>query len=879
MVEYVYKRYAYILQYLEKHPTDISAYRDLLDLCISYDDVTTVKEKVLPMVNSLLVGGTLGEVDKFELHKVSKKCNLFLAPHFFHNYCVYLEWDREPQKRFYSNRYRSLRPIVDALQKLADDKLDLLCVSMPPGVGKALADDTPVLTRNGWKNHGDLVVGDEVIGLDGKFKKVTHVHPKCMLDCLVEFSNGEKIQCHENHEWMLRDRASGGDYKTKETKEWEKRKLHTGAEEGRGHRYVLQLPPRFVEGEQKDLFSPYVLGVWLGDGANNNPRITNDVRDAGIIAKIHTCGYWEKQIYHQKRQPNTLWFDFGFRKELSKYGMCHSRKRTEKHIPEEYLTASIEQRLELLAGLIDTDGCRTGNKYQFSTCDVSLRDSVRDLLHTFGWRVCEITYEPSVSSSGITGRKKTYVLSFTPDRVIPCALERKRNANPPKQNKIALTSITRVEPKQGNCITVEGDGMYLAGKTMIPTHNTTLALFFLTWMGGRMPDKQILGASHNTSFLRGCYDQILRILGNDGEYLYNDVFPKSPLVNTNAKDLRIDLETPKRFETFEFTSVGSGNAGKVRATSLLYCDDLVDGIETALSITQLDKLWMQYTADLRQRKQGDACKELHIATRWSVHDVIGRLEDIYGDDPRSEFVVVPALDADGESNFDYPYGLGFSRKMYEEQRDIMDDISWRTIYMNQPIEREALVFEADKLQRYMELPAEEPDAVISVCDTKDGGQDYFSAPVAYLYGDRVFIADVVYDNSLPEVVLPRITQKYLDHKVMKARFESNSAGGRMAVEVQKALKDKGSKCSIVTKYTTKNKLTKILVNADYVKQHFIFADDSIASKEYREFMSALCSFSHTGKNKHDDAPDSLAMLVDFLTEMTMNTVQIVKRPF
>lgn len=154
---------------------------------------------------------------------------------------------------------------------------------------------------------------------------------------------------------------------------------------------------------------------------------------------------------------------------------------------------------------------------------------------------------------------------------------------------------------------------------------TTIALFFLTWIGGRYPELPMLGGSHSNGFLRGVYNEILRIVDPNGDYLWHEVFPSSPLVNTDAKNMRIDLAYTKRFETFEFSSIGSGNAGKVRAGSLLYCDDLVDGIETAMSRDRLDKLWQQYYTDLRQRKIGN-CKELHIATRWSVNDVIGRLE-------------------------------------------------------------------------------------------------------------------------------------------------------------------------------------------------------------------------------------------------------------
>ena len=217
---------------------------------------------------------------------------------------------------------------------------------------------------------------------------------------------------------------------------------------------------------------------------------------------------------------------------------------------------------------------------------------------------------------------------------------------------------------------------------------TTLAIFYLTWLAGRFPDEPMLTGSHSNSFVRGVYDECLRILDPVGEYLWHEVFPGVSVSNTNAKDCRIDIGKRKRFETLEFTSIGTGNAGLYRASRLLYCDDLVSGIEVALSKERLDKLWETYTTDLRQRKIGDHCKELHIATRWSVHDVIGRLERDYGDTDRAKFIVIPALNEDDESNFDYAYGVGFNTKFYHEQREIMEDASWRALYMNQPIERE-----------------------------------------------------------------------------------------------------------------------------------------------------------------------------------------------
>ena len=217
---------------------------------------------------------------------------------------------------------------------------------------------------------------------------------------------------------------------------------------------------------------------------------------------------------------------------------------------------------------------------------------------------------------------------------------------------------------------------------------TTLAIFFLTWLAGKRPDEPKLTGSHSNAFIRGVYDECLRILDKSGEYLWGDVFPSMSVSNTNAKDCRIDVGKRQRFETLEFTSIGTGNAGLYRAADLLYCDDLVSGIEVAMSKVRLDKLWNTYTTDLRQRKIGDHCKELHIATRWSVHDVIGRLEREYEENSRAKFIVVPALDDNDHSNFDYSFGVGFSTEFYHEQRDIMDDVSWRALYMNEPVERD-----------------------------------------------------------------------------------------------------------------------------------------------------------------------------------------------
>ena len=429
---------------------------------------------------------------------------------------------------------------------------------------------------------------------------------------------------------------------------------------------------------------------------------------------------------------------------------------------------------------------------------------------------------------------------------------------------------------------LEDDELDLLAISLPPgSGKTTLAIFYLTWLAGKHSDEPMLTGSHSNSFVRGVYDECLRILDPNGEYLWQDVFPGVSVSNTNAKDCRIDLGKRKRFETLEFTSIGTGNAGLYRASKLLYCDDLVSGIEVALSKERLDKLWETYTTDLRQRKIGDHCKELHIATRWSVHDVIGRLERDYGDSDRAMFIVIPALDDNDESNFDYAYGVGFNTKFYHEQREIMEDASWRALYMNTPIEREGQLYSEDELRRYFELPDGEPDAIISVCDTKDRGKDYCAMPIAYQYGNDFYIEKIICDNSNPEVVETRLVMELIAHKVQLSRFESNSAGGRVAQKVAEQVKAKGGRTKITTKYTTSNKETKIIVNSPFIKEHCLFKDDSVigTDKEYRRAMQFLCSYTMAGKNKYDDIPDSFAQLAEFIQSLAGSKIEVIKRPF
>lgn len=369
---------------------------------------------------------------------------------------------------------------------------DEVIVVTPSQYGKAVEDDVPVLTSNGWKRHGDLKVGDRVVAPNGEFVKVIYVHPKCDMDRAVVFENGDEIICHHNHEWLRR-------YRNTRTGETQTRTISVAEMERRGvklpngsNKYIAPVKTA-LKGEEKALaVHPYVMGAWLGDGSTTKGQICSSPDDIAVLDKCREYypdgGEWT----HKETGVITRSF-VGLANDLSTYNMCYQRKDTpEKRIPDEYLTASVEQRLQLLAGLIDTDGYtfhdkRWGMKSRvyFTTAGEALKDSFEALVSTFGWRVSAVEIEPKESTSGIKGKHKYWQIAFSPDMEIPCVLERKRIKGFSKQRGLGICEIKHVEGYQGNCITVEG-GEYCVGNHLIPTHNSWLlghVALYRAWKG------------------------------------------------------------------------------------------------------------------------------------------------------------------------------------------------------------------------------------------------------------------------------------------------------------------------------------------------------------------------------------------------------------
>lgn len=423
---------------------------------------------------------------------------------------------------------------------------------------------------------------------------------------------------------------------------------------------------------------------------------------------------------------------------------------------------------------------------------------------------------------------------------------------------------------------------------------STLEDFFLSLVGGWFPNDFNLSSAHSSILTRSLYDGVLEIINDPVEYTWHEIFPNVEIQGTNAKETTVNLERNGRFKTWTFRSIDGSLTGATRCNRFLTADDLVSGIEEALNKNRLDTLWTKVVNDLRSRRL-EGCKEFYIATRWSVHDPIGKLQQLYAGNPRARFIAVPALDENGKSNFLFTVN-GFSEKYFNDAKESMDEISYNCLYQQQPVEREGLLLPPDKLKRfffdredvpdgctdeYTIIPDREADAIWAVCDTKDKGTDFESLPIAYQYGDKFFIPDVVFDDTTDYDILDRKTADILiKHNPQKIRFESNNVGNRVAHNIQKIISGK-CRADIETRPTQANKETKILVNSDYIAKHFYFLHPSQykPKSDYGLFMANVTTYTTRAKVAHDDGPDSLAMMAEYVQNPLGGKATAMRNPF
>ena len=393
------------------------------------------------------------------------------------------------------------------------------------------------------------------------------------------------------------------------------------------------------------------------------------------------------------------------------------------------------------------------------------------------------------------------------------------------------------------------------------TQKTTLEKFFCSWIIGKHPKDYSLFFSHSNEITGKFYKGVLDITTDDKEYKWNVIFPNLPLQSTNAQAQEANFGKYKAFSSIQCSSIGAKNAGKVRTNRYLYCDDLIGSIEEALNPIILEKIWRIYGVDLKQRKLNEQVKEIIIMTRWSTKDIIGHIIELYGNDPKLKIISIPDIDPKtGKSNFDYEYN-GMSVEFFNDQALTMDDISYRCLYKQDPIEREGLLYPENKIMRYKELPKTRIKRITGQCDTKSSGTDFYVFPCLVEfegYEGTYYCTDTICNNSADyEKQYENSANLIVDNEIQDCDFEANQGGDRVANEVRKRVEEKGWLCNISDTATETNKEARIFQCSSWVLQHIVFKDRSLyePKSDYAEMMSWLLKYSVSGKNLHDDVPD------------------------
>lgn len=407
---------------------------------------------------------------------------------------------------------------------------------------------------------------------------------------------------------------------------------------------------------------------------------------------------------------------------------------------------------------------------------------------------------------------------------------------------------------------------------------------FVNMLSGKFPDRSTLMEGTGDDLVKSFYNGCLEYLTVPNEYLFYDVFPDARLVQTNADTKTVNLKSKSRFPTIMCRSIDARQVGLSEATNVLYLDDCVEGREEAKNRQRLDDKWEVISGDIMGRAI-EGTPMVFTGTRYSLYDPIGRVQEHAQREGWAwRAIEIPALDlVTDESNYEYEREgkKVFTTAYFREQRELLSAEQFESEFQQQPFEAKGLLFNKDELNYFFELPKDrDPDTIIAVGDTAESGSDSTSMPVAMIYGNAVYIVDVVFDDSPAEVTKPECAKCLIENKVASAVFESNNAGQYYARDVDQIIRERGYSVGIRTKRTISNKQTRIEFASDNIKKNFYFKHPSTYKRgsQYWNFMKEVTTYTRSGKVPHDDAPDSLSLLENEIRMLSGGKVEVFKRP-
>ena len=869
----------------------------------------------LILSDSLKIGQRIIEyigknIDKFkdteraEAIKILQNNYYYLGRYLFSYYLVAIEFGIMPEKQFLAPRTSVLMPIAKKLEKFYYKPKAIEVIAMPQGTGKEQPLSSNILTPNGWAKMGNIKVGSEVIAADGSIAKVTGVFPKGIKDVYrVSFKDGTYVDCGLEHLWEVKtceDRRNKKNARIVTTEQMLNNYILGKNSKTPYHNYSIRLvkPIQFKSKLNEDDIKPYILGALIGDGGLSRNTIKFTTSDNEILQRIEK--ELDKEDKISKFSGNN--YDYGIASKITKrdklghllkcntllkleeYGLMGKRSE-DKFIPKKYLYANIQERIQLLQGIMDTDGWtdKRDALCEFDTTSEQLCKDVLELIRGLGGKASYSTKQGKYKNKKkVIECQKVYRIYFTIRGINPFYLKRKAEKfSEPKFNyQKIITNIEKVRQEECQCIMIDHpEHLYVTdGYTL--THNTELGKRFMSFCIGNAPHLPNMMVSYSATIAKDKFYNGEITLIEDENGNYQKIFPELYNVLKSAENMTLDYRNdgkhkPQSEYTLYCCGFDGGITGRTRAHNVLYIDDLIKNIEEARNKEVLDKKWEEFTGTLRKRMQGN-CKMLLIGTIFSINDPTSRIIKYYKEkDPeRLEVIKVPGLNENGETNFNYKYGYALTTEALLEDKDLMDTVSFECLIQQNPIERLGIVFSEEELRKFITEPEYGLERRIAAVDVAWGGGDSLSMPICSEYDNHdVYLTDVIFSQGKKEETIPLVVNAIINYKITACHFEANNGGDMYAEKVQEELKKRDYRCNITYSKvpTTKSKLDRILsvqgaikgvAESEYrllVKERKIIR----GNKMYNDFLDELTKFNQSANmqgKQHDDAPDSLASL-------------------
>lgn len=386
-------------------------------------------------------------------------------------------------------------------------------------------------------------------------------------------------------------------------------------------------------------------------------------------------------------------------------------------------------------------------------------------------------------------------------------------------------------------------------------------------MLGDDPNIKIGIVAYNHTIASKFNRDVQRVIDDEA---YAEIYPETALNSQNIRTMNTYLRNSDEFEIIgkkgSLVSVGVGGGLTSRKLDIAIMDDLYKDAADAWSQVKRESVQDWYETVLRTRLHNDS-QQLLVFTRWHEEDLAGYL---LRTEPENWEVVLYEAVKENPGPPDDMREIG--QALWPEQHKLEtlekirknNPIVFDSLYQQNPTPKEGLLFSSDEMKRFSmsQITSSEPDGIVSVCDIADEGDDSLCHLVGYLYGQDVYVADVLFTKEPIEITQPFVASMLDNHNVDRSMFESNNGGKGYAQKVRDL---KEGRANITWRHTAKNKHTRIVMKSGDVKERFFFLVDSEMNDDYRKYFYELTHYPKNGKVKHDDAADGTTMLAEFLS--------------